>query len=68
MMVDQHHYSFVLLLDVLHEPPSIARNGMRAIHYSGCLLGFLLPDSVMDNNFSERHSQTGCSHLALLNK
>lgn len=68
MTADQHNYSFVLSLDVLHELPSIARNGEKAIHYGGSLLGFLLPDSVMDNNFSERHSQTVCSHLALLNK
>lgn len=36
--------------------------------FRGCLLGFLIPDPVMDNGLFERHSQAGCSHLALLNK
>lgn len=36
--------------------------------FRGCLVGFLIPDPVMDNRLFERHSQAGCSHLALLNK
>lgn len=53
---------------VLYEPSSITGNGVRAMHFSGCLLGFLIPDPVKDNNFFERLSQAVCSHLALLNK
>lgn len=51
---------------VCYEPPSITRNGVSAIHYSD--LRFLIPESVKDNNFFERHSQTVCSHPALLNR
>lgn len=46
----------------------ITGSAVRPMRFRGCLVGFLIPDPVMDNRLFERHSQAGCSHLALLNK
>lgn len=46
----------------------ITGSAVRPMHLRGCLVGFLIPDPVMDNRLFEKHSQAGCGHLALLNK